>query len=295
MGFLTKDRLIFDPADLSVSDQVGSYVIGADGTVIGNVSDALKVSFAGSVTVTATDLDIRDLVFATDKVDVSGSSVSISGSVTVTATDLDIRNLVFATDKVDVSGSSVTVSATDLDIRNLSSAQDNVEIKTAAGQALAIDGSGFLTVNQGGTWNVNLTDDSVADGASDTGNPFKVGGQAYASALSSTAAGNRVNMAFDRFRRIRTFAGAQVSLLTSALVVVGLTAVPLPATALLGRQKILVQNDSAKDIYVGSSGVTTATGIRIAKGSTMELDVGEIALYAISDTAALNIRVLELA
>ena len=61
-------------------------------------------------------------------VDVSGSSVSVSGPVTVNAVDLDIRDLQFATDKVDVSGSSVTVSATDLDIRNLSNLQDNVAI-----------------------------------------------------------------------------------------------------------------------------------------------------------------------
>lgn len=54
------------------------------------------------------------------------------GSLTVDATNLDIRDLAFATDKVDVSGSSVTVSATDLDIRNLSSAQDSVEVLQAS-------------------------------------------------------------------------------------------------------------------------------------------------------------------
>lgn len=83
-----------------------------------------SVSITGTVTVTATDLDIRDLVFATDKVDVTGSSV------TVTATNLDIRDLVFATDKVDVSGSAVTavVTATDLDIRDLALATDAVRV-----------------------------------------------------------------------------------------------------------------------------------------------------------------------
>lgn len=93
----------------------GGNSITVDGTVA--VS-----SVGGTVTVAATDLDIRDLVFATDKVDVSGSTV------TVTATNLDIRDLVFATDKVDVSGSSVTVTATDLDIRDLTLAQDAVKV-----------------------------------------------------------------------------------------------------------------------------------------------------------------------
>jgi hypothetical protein len=57
-----------------------------------DASGFLTVNGNGNFNVTATDLDIRDLAFATDKVDVSGSSVSISNTVTVQATDLDIRS-----------------------------------------------------------------------------------------------------------------------------------------------------------------------------------------------------------
>lgn len=113
-------------------------------------TDTLSVNADGSINsvVSATDLDIRNLVFATDKVDASGSSVSISGSVVVTATDLDIRDLAFATDKVDVSGSSVSVTATDLDIRDLSAATDSVAIK---------NGSNQLAVNSDGSINAQIT------------------------------------------------------------------------------------------------------------------------------------------
>lgn len=58
---------------------------------------------------------------------------SITNTVTVQATDLDVRNLTFASDKVDVTGSDVTVSATDLDIRNLT-ATDVVTVTGGAGQ-----------------------------------------------------------------------------------------------------------------------------------------------------------------
>lgn len=61
---------------------------------------------------TATNLDIRDLTFARDKVDVSGSTVSVDNFPSVqdvSATDLDIRNLTFVSDKVDVTGSTVSV------------------------------------------------------------------------------------------------------------------------------------------------------------------------------------------
>lgn len=258
---LTKDRLIFDPADMSESDQVGAYLIGADGTVIGNNGDALNVEITNaSVVVSATDLDIRDLQFATDSVDVSGSSVSISGSVAVTATDLDIRDITHVSDSIKVG-----------------------------------DGTDFLAVNADGSINVNLTDDGIADDAPDSGNPFKVGGVAYASALAAVSAGDRVNMAMDLYRRQRVFMGAQVGILTPAVVAVGATAVALPASPLAGRQKIVVQNTSNNDIFVGDSGVTTSTGIRIAKGATLELDIGEIVLYGIAGSAGNNVRVLELA
>lgn len=230
MGFLNKDRLIFDPADMAESDQVGSYLIGADGTVIGNNGDALNV---------------------------------------------------------EITNASIVVSATDLDIRDLTHVSDSVKVG---------DGTDFLAINADGSINVNLTDDGVADDAADTGNPFKVGGVAYASALSAvSAAGDRVNMAFDMYRRIRTFMGAQVAINTPAVVAVGTTEVALPSSPLAGRQKIIVQNTSNNDIFVGATGVTTSTGIRVAKGATLELDIGEIVLYAIAGSAGNNVRVLEVA
>ena len=132
---LSLDRLVFDPADAANGSKVGSYILaGDDGTAIGHVSDALKASITNaSIVVTATNLDIRDLVFATDKVDASGTTLGANSgvdigdvtinnaagasavniqdggnSLTVDAINLDIRDLVFATDKVDVSGSVIT-------------------------------------------------------------------------------------------------------------------------------------------------------------------------------------------
>jgi len=110
---------------LAVRRDTAASGVSADGdyaTLNVDSTGRLWCNVSNTVTVSATDLDIRDLVFATDKVDVSGSTV------TVTATNLDIRDLVFATDKVDVSGSTVTVTATDLDIRNLNLTDDAVKI-----------------------------------------------------------------------------------------------------------------------------------------------------------------------
>ena len=141
----------------------------------------LKLSATGNTIVEATDLDIRDLVFATDKVDVSGSEVSLDATtlaalenITVSATDLDIRDLAFATDSVDVSGSTVelgattlaaletiTVTATDLDIRDLAFATDSVDV---SGSEVSLDATTLaalesITVQNGaGAAAVNIQD-----------------------------------------------------------------------------------------------------------------------------------------
>lgn len=123
-----------DNLNANANIQVGNADV-ANGNPV-PVSDA-----GGSITVDAVNLDIRDLTFATDKVDVSGSDIT----ATVTATDLDIRDLAFVTDKVDVSGSAVTVSATNLDIRDLTHASDSIKIG---------DGTDFLAINTDGSINV---------------------------------------------------------------------------------------------------------------------------------------------
>lgn len=94
----------------------------------GSGGAAVNIQDGGnSITVDATDLDIRDLSSATDSITVVATDLDIrdldsaTDSVTVIATDLDIRDLDSATD-------SVTVVATNLDIRDLSSATDSVTV-----------------------------------------------------------------------------------------------------------------------------------------------------------------------
>lgn len=68
-------------ADDSVTaHQGGTWTVALDSATLAALE---TINVGNTVTVQATDLDIRNLVFATDKVDVSGSSVSISNSVSV--------------------------------------------------------------------------------------------------------------------------------------------------------------------------------------------------------------------
>lgn len=64
---LTHHLLTFDSSNLPDSDQVGAHLI-AGGTALTATGTSLDVNVTNSVTVTASDLDIRDLAFATDSV-----------------------------------------------------------------------------------------------------------------------------------------------------------------------------------------------------------------------------------
>lgn len=127
------DVNVINDITLDIDAASGDNIAISDGT------DTLAINADGSLNAQITnEVDVRNLTFATDKVDVSGSSVTVS------ATDLDTRDLTFATDKVDVSGSSVNVSATDLDIRNLSNLTDNVAIGNGANIAQVNSNSELL-------------------------------------------------------------------------------------------------------------------------------------------------------
>lgn len=275
-GNLSKDRLIFDPSDTAESDNIGAYLrAGSDGDLLSSTNvggkEGLDVNLINaSVEVSATDLDIRDLSHSQDSVKVGDGTEFL---------------------EVNADGSlNAVVSATDLDVRDLSHSQDSVKIG---------DGTDLLAVNADGSINVNLTDDGVADDAADSGNPLKIGGKAYSSLSGDPVDnGDRANLAQDLYRRVYIHDAPNMSVL-SAKVTVGATEVALPASALAGRTRVMIQNISSNDVYVGGTGVTTSgatMGLRVAKGGTLSLEAGQnVALFAIAAGAGNDVIVMELA
>lgn len=306
MAGISLDEIILDnQSAIKIQDSAGDELnINADGSLdvsfatgseiqITDGTETLLINVDGSLNavVTATDLDVRDLSAAQDNVAISDGTetlaINVDGSLNavVSATDLDIRDLAFATDSVDVSGSSVTVSATDLDIRDLTGATDSVNLN---------DGTNSLSINADGSLNVNLTDDSVADGAADTGNPFKVGGRAVSGALTAVDSGDRYDLLGDLYRRTYVNSSRNISMLNSQASVTTAAAEVL-ATPLAGRREVTIQNEGSQSVYIGSSAlVTAANGIKISKNSSATFEFGEdINIFMIADSGTQDVRFLE--
>lgn len=248
---ITLDQLVFDTSNPDDGANVGAYLrAGDDGTAIGHVGDALKVSF------TAVDLDIRDLAFATDKVDVTGSEVSLDAA-TLAALE------------------SVTVSATDLDIRDLNFSTDSVTSRMQ-------DGSGNALSSTSGALDINVASGNLSVDLTHTGDSIRLGD---GTTLTDVTTDNR----------LKTF-HAPDSAAQNSVATVGTSAVELAATPLTNRKKIVIQNNGSKAIYIGATGVTTATGICIPKGASYSEDWGpNVDIFAISSTAGQNVRVMEVA
>jgi len=162
---------------LTIDDGGGSITV--DGTLTATVSgstivvrngigsDAVNVQDGGnSITVDAANLDVRDLVFSTDKVDASGSTLGANSGVDIG--DVTINNAAGAASvNVQDGGNSLTVDAADLDIRNLSSAQDSVAATQSGAWATSVNnaaGASAVNVQDGGnSLTVDAADFDVRD------------------------------------------------------------------------------------------------------------------------------------
>lgn len=120
-----------------------------------NSNGSIDTNILGTVPVSATDLDIRDLSAAQDNVAISDGTdtLAINGDGSINAA---------------VTG-TVAVTATDLDVRDLSHTQDSVKVG---------DGTDLLAVNADGSINVKIIDGSPGTAINDYNTVAAVAGGA---------------------------------------------------------------------------------------------------------------------
>jgi len=273
--------------------------------------DVVLDSSTSSITVVATDLDIRNLVFATDKVDVTGSEVSLDAAtlaaletVTVVATDLDIRNLINTQDSIAI-GDSTSI----IDVQTLDSAFDDVGNgfilagvrQDAAGSPVSADGDAHPLVfdNDGNLKTSTSLSSNVADDDADSGNPIKMGGRGVSGLLTALSASNdRYDLLGDIYRR--TFVNKAYNVahkVTNATI--GATAAEIVATPSAGRTNLTIQNVSTSSVWLGTDNTVTADnaatgGILIPKNSSYSDDFGvNLDLWLISDGAGRAVKIHE--
>jgi hypothetical protein len=287
---ITKGKLVFDATAMDESDNTGAFLRASDGTLLTHTDvggkKSLDVNVANTVTVTATDLDIRDLSAAQDNVAISDGTdvlaINADGSLNITD-----------------NGGSLTVDATDLDIRNLDHAQDDVAI-AQGGNTMVVNADGSINVNA--DISVVNGSDKAEDAAHSSGDigtyVLAVRQDSLASSVSADGdyASFKVNSVGALYVEVTK---AKPAAYTSILVSqnsVSTTAELVVASDLADRKKILVQNVSGnRTVYLGHANtVTSSNGIRLDAGANIELDLAAgVALYAITSAASADLRILE--
>lgn len=288
----SKEKLVFDPAAAGETDNVGAYLRASDGTLLTHTDvggkKALDANVVNTVTVEATNLDIRDLSSATDSV-----AAVQSGAWEVS---LDAATLAaLETVTVEQGTSPWVVSGT--------VAVDGI---SAGGNALVINADGSINVNA--EIDVVNGSDKVEDSAhasGDTGT-YVLAVRQDTLAASTDADGDYASFKVSEKGALWVQVDGQVEvpvpthqawLVTQNTV--DTTAEPIVLADLTGRRKILIQNASTggKTMYLGeSSTVTSASGIRLSAGSAIELELAAgVAIYAISSAAGADARVAQFA
>lgn len=274
--------------DVTITGSVA--VTGTFWQAIQPVSGTVAVSnFPASQVVTATDLDIRNLVFATDKVDVSGSEVALDAAtlaaletITVVATNLDIRDLTFAADKVDASGTVLgagTNNIGDVDVASLpgdveadiDQIRDQIDLITPDIEEIRVDADAIRVATE-------IMDDWDE---SDRAKVNLIVGQAGVAANMGTvgATTQRVIEASSD-----TGAGTKVSVGSSSTSVVSSSAT---------RRGVILVNDSDETIYVECGATATMNeGIRLnASGGSVSITDFTGAINAICASGSKNLTV----
>ena len=352
MSSITKDQLVFDPAE-SDNDNIGAYLRSSDGTlidkvVLGDTIDRLAVAAAmvdsdgheldvnadGSInaTVSATDLDIRNLLNTQDSVAIgdenniidlqqldsafgaSAHSMPVAGvrrdaDTSPVSADGDSHPLVFDdAGQLKVRANVVaSVEPSDAEFLKGSVAGDTdalvhigvVRQDTLAGFTGVADGdyTSLKVDDLGSLYVTGSLSGDVADDSVDSGNPIKVGSKSTDAVLTElSAAGDRADLISDIYRRILVNDSAGIAVKQAAVAVddtVG--GVQIAAAPLSGRKKILIQNQGNKSIFLGASGVTDVTGVELKKRTNIELSLGEhVDLYAICSSGdSADVRILE--
>lgn len=157
-----------------------------------------------------------------------------------------------------------------------------------------------LQVNANGELKVSAAVDFAGDYAEDSAHAngdiglYMLSVREDTLASSTSASGDYQSFKTDALGRL--YANNSHQSMAYGSVSVTTSATDLVASDLANRKRILLQNLGTKKVYVGDASVTTANGIELFPGNSIELDIGpQIDIYAIAAAGSQDVRVMELA
>ena len=269
-------KIAIDVSNLADGASLASYVTDAAGnlvtsTLVGGTKQSLDVNIAASalptgaateVTLASVLLELQNITFAEDSAHTSG--------------DLGIMGLAVRND------AGTSLAGTDLDYAPLS-----------------LDASGNLRVS--GSFTVNEAGDYAEDSAHVSGDIgyFNMGVRNDNQATTATSSDGDYSQFSVNSKGAMYVKDIAAAANLQQIVVVGTTALPLPASSLANRSSMFVQMLSGGDLYLGSASVTNSgatRGFKPGNGGFVNVDAGPANLvYGVASAASKDVLVWEFA
>ena len=223
-----------------------------------------------------------------------------SGNIGVTATDLDIRDLVNTQDSIAIGDATniITVDTLDSAFSDTGNAFILAGVRQdASGSPVSADGDAHPLVfdDMGALKTVSSLSSTVGDDDADGENPIKIGGRGVSGALTAlSASSDRYDLLGDLYRRTYVNDSYNIAINTEATTVTSTVAEVL-ASPLGGRRSVTIQNRGASAVFLVESGATAVTeGIQIPPRSSATFPFGEdIDIFLGTSSGTANVRLLE--
>jgi hypothetical protein len=270
---MAKHKLVFDATDadtLAASDSVGAFLRSADGTLLTHTTVSGKESLDVNVTQSAlptgaaTETTLASLLTELQTITHAEDAAHASGDAGVMA--LVVRN--------DAGGSLVSADG------------DYAPLQVDANGNLRVAGN--LTVTEPDVY----AEDSAHTDGDEGGFVLAVRKDAMGSMVS--ADGDYAPFQVNALGELRTVDIANVALAAAAESSTT-TSAALITTPLANRKEVKLYNNGSKTVWVGPSGVSTATGFPLFPGSVIEMKLGSaVAIHSVATAGTQDIRVLQM-
>jgi len=320
-----KDRIVFDVANASESDNIGAFVRGSGGAVIESQviagSDWLQVVAAlhdgagNAISSTGGALNVNVT---------SAIAVALDGVYSGGNTDPDNAGLIAhvraaapgdpeqtfrSTGGAASADDVVAANVHGLDVNSFGMLYDGTNWDRMRGTSGAIhinDGGNSITVDGTVSISGNVTVDQgtspwvIGDGGgSITVDAVGLHIRALAFAIDSVTAHQGGSWTVTANAGTGTFTVSDAALANTALAHAASsttsTAAQIPTSNLSARKYLFVQNLGNRSIFLGGASVTTANGLRLSPGSVLEARIGAaVNLFSVTDSGSQDTRTLEL-